>query len=61
MQWYMWYMLLIEQAAIHIENPLPDVIFKSITLTTVHGRRIFHTWEQCEKLINEQKVPLDVF
>merc|ERR1712130_1066706 len=37
------------KSAIHIENPLQNVIFKSITLTTVHGRRIFHTWEQCEK------------
>jgi len=41
---------------IHIENPLQNVIFKSITLTTVHGRRIFHTWEECEKLISEGKV-----
>jgi len=44
------------KSAIHIENPLQNVIFKSITLTTVHGRRIFHTWEQCEKLISEKKV-----
>merc|ERR1711972_1125993 len=29
------------KSAIHIENPLQNVIFKSITLTTVHGRRIF--------------------
>jgi len=44
------------KSAIHVENPLQNVIFKSITLTTVHGRRIFHTWEQCEKLISEGKV-----
>jgi len=44
------------KSAIHIEDPLQNVIFKSITLTTVHGRRIFHTWEQCEKLISEGKV-----
>ena len=41
---------------IHIENPLPDVIFKSLTLKTVHGRRIWDTWENCEKLIAEKKV-----
>merc|ERR1712045_588596 len=41
---------------IHIENPLPDVIFKSLTLKTVHGRRIWDTWENCEKLISEKKV-----
>jgi len=44
------------KSAIHIENPLQNVIFKSITLTTVHGRRIFHTWEECERLISEKKV-----
>ena len=41
---------------LHIEQPLPDVIFKSLTLKTVHGRRIFDTWEQCEKLIKDKKV-----
>ena len=41
---------------IHIEQPLPDVIFKSLTMKTVHGRRIFDTWEQCEKLIKDKKV-----
>ena len=35
---------------------MPDVIFKSLTLKTVHGRRIFDTWEQCEKLIKDKKV-----
>nr|XP_018669010.1 uncharacterized protein LOC100180278 [Ciona intestinalis] len=40
----------------HIENPMQDILFKSLTLTTVHGRRIFHTWIECEKLIAEKKV-----
>jgi len=44
------------KSAIHVEEPLQNVIFKSLTLTTVHGRRIFHTWEECEKLISEGKV-----
>jgi len=44
------------KSAIHIENPLPDVIFKSITLKTVHGRRIFSTWEKCEQLIADKQV-----
>lgn len=48
------------KAAIHVEEPLRDVIFKSITLTTVHGRRIFHTWQQCERLILEGKVWLQL-
>jgi len=45
---------------IHISDPLPDVIFKSLTLKTVHGRRIFDTWEQCEKLIKDKKVSPEI-
>ena len=41
----------IPKAPIHIEDPMPNVLFKSLTLTTVHGRRIFHTWEACEVYI----------
>lgn len=37
------------------KNPLHDVIFKSLTIKSVHGRRIFHTWEECEKLISDGK------
>jgi len=44
------------KSAIHIEEPLKNVIFKSLTLTTVHGRKIFHTWEKCQQLILEGKV-----
>ncbi|XP_014768421.1 L-threonine 3-dehydrogenase [Octopus bimaculoides] len=36
---------------IHIENTVQDILFKSLTLKTVHGRRIFHTWECCEMLV----------
>ena len=41
---------------LHIENVLQDIVFKSLTITTVHGRRIFHTWNECERLIHEKKV-----
>jgi len=46
----------IPKAPIHIEDPMPNVLFKSLTLTTVHGRRIFHTWEACEALVSSGKV-----
>ena len=49
-------MIGLPKATVQIEDPLPNLIFKSVTLTTVHGRRIFHTWEQCEQLIAEGKV-----
>ena len=38
-----------------MENPLQNIVFKSITLKTVHGRKIFHTWKESEKLIYEKK------
>ncbi|XP_023330135.1 uncharacterized protein LOC111702613 [Eurytemora carolleeae] len=44
------------KSAIHIEDPLQNVIFKSLTLVTVHGRRIFDTWEKCEELISTGQV-----
>ena len=34
-----------------VDDYLNDIVFKSITLHTVHGRRIFDTWENCEKLV----------
>ena len=36
-----------------VDDYLNDIVFKSITLHTVHGRRIFETWENCEKLVAE--------
>ena len=48
----------IPKAPIHIEDPMPNVLFKSLTLTTVHGRRIWHTWEACEALVAAGKVTI---
>ncbi|CAL4161977.1 unnamed protein product, partial [Meganyctiphanes norvegica] len=39
------------KAPLHVENVLTDIVFKSLTLKTVHGRRIFHTWKECERLL----------
>ena len=36
----------------HIEDPIPAVIWKSLTLKTVHGRRVFRDWEQSEQLLH---------
>jgi len=41
---------------LHVENVLQDVIFKSLQLRTIHGRRIFHTWKEAERLIAKGKV-----
>jgi threonine 3-dehydrogenase len=41
---------------LHVDNFLQEILFKSLTLKTIHGRRIFHSWQECEKLIAEKKV-----
>lgn len=46
------------KAPLHVENVLTDVVFKSLTLKTFHGRRIFHTWEECERLLAEGRVDI---
>lgn len=41
---------------LYVENPMQNIVFKSLTLRTVHGRRIFHTWRECERLLAEGAV-----
>ncbi|KAL5019086.1 hypothetical protein ScPMuIL_004808 [Solemya velum] len=48
------------QEPLHVENVLQDIVFKALTLKTVHGRRIFHTWEEAEKLVADGKVNMDL-
>ncbi|XP_004347831.1 hypothetical protein CAOG_04006 [Capsaspora owczarzaki ATCC 30864] len=43
---------------LHVENVLHNVIFKSLTLKTIHGRKIFHTWEESERLISQGLVDI---
>ena len=47
------------KAPIVIENPLRDFIFKELNIKTVHGRRIFDTWEKLEPLLFEKKINVD--
>lgn len=39
------------QKPIHVEKPLENVVFKSLTMKTIHGRKIFHTWKEIEKIV----------
>lgn len=48
----------IPKHAIHIENYIQGFLFRSLTLRTIHGRKIWHTWEEAEKLIVEKKLDL---
>lgn len=42
-----------------ISEPLQDLVFKSLTLRGIHGRLIFHTWEEAEKLVYQKKINLE--
>ncbi|XP_003382380.1 PREDICTED: uncharacterized protein LOC100634840 isoform X1 [Amphimedon queenslandica] len=44
------------KGALDIENPLVNVVFKSLVLKTVHGRRIFEDWEKSEQLIHKKMI-----
>lgn len=41
---------------LHVENVLQDVVFKALTLKTIHGRQIYHTWVETEKLVADGKI-----
>ncbi|XP_005101843.1 L-threonine 3-dehydrogenase [Aplysia californica] len=41
---------------LHVENVLQDIVFKALTLKTVHGRLIFHTWKEIEALVADKKI-----
>lgn len=47
------------KAPIHIENPLRDFIFRELNIKTIHGRKIFDTWEKLEPLLFEKKINID--
>merc|ERR1712228_124675 len=42
-----------------IDDVLNDIIFKSIQIRSVHGRRIFKTWKATEALVADKKIDLE--
>ena len=43
---------------VHVENVIPDFMQKELTLETLHGRRMFQTWETAEGLLADGKVDI---
>ncbi|XP_020612280.1 uncharacterized protein LOC110050704 [Orbicella faveolata] len=41
---------------LHVENFLQDILFRSLTIKTIHGRKIYSTWEKSEELLFNNKV-----
>jgi len=48
----------VPKKALFVENVNRDILFKSLTLHTVHGRKIFHTWEHCERILADGKIDI---
>jgi 2-desacetyl-2-hydroxyethyl bacteriochlorophyllide A dehydrogenase len=44
---------------LHVDNVLAAFIFRSITVMTIHGRKMFSTWEQSEELLAKKLVNID--
>jgi len=42
-----------------IKDPLSNFIFKELTVKTMHGRRIYETWEKLEVILSEKKIDID--
>ena len=40
-------------------DPMPDIVFKSLTIKTIHGRRIYDTWKRAEELVSKRLINLD--
>ncbi|XP_028414127.1 uncharacterized protein LOC114537195 [Dendronephthya gigantea] len=45
--------------ALHVDEFLQDILFKSLTIKTLHGRNIFSTWEKAEKMLHQKEVDID--
>eukprot|EP00755_Sulcionema_specki_P018539 Sspe_Gene.67133::Locus_39638_Transcript_1_1_Confidence_1.000_Length_1518::g.67133::m.67133 len=45
----------IPKARVHPTESGKDFVFRSRTVRGIHGRKIFHTWDECERLIAEGK------
>jgi len=44
----------IPKTPIQFEGKGKDIVFRSLTIRGIHGRKIWHTWEQSENLMNGQ-------
>jgi threonine 3-dehydrogenase len=47
------------KAPLHVEEVLSEFIFRAITVKTIHGRKMFSTWEQSEQLLASGAVNIE--
>lgn len=44
---------------LHVDNVLSNFIFRAITVKTIHGRKMFSTWEKSEELLAKKLVNIE--
>jgi threonine 3-dehydrogenase len=44
---------------LHVEDVIVDLHWKNFTLRSIHGRKMFRTWEESEKLLASGKVKIE--
>jgi len=49
----------VPKAPLHVEDVINDLHWKSFSLKSIHGRKMFHTWEQSEQLLASGQVNID--
>jgi len=49
----------VPKAPLHVEDVINDLHWKSFTLKSIHGRKMFHTWKESEHLLASGKVKID--
>jgi len=49
----------IPKAPLHVPDVINDLHWKNFTLKSIHGRKMFHTWKESEKLLSSGQVNVE--
>jgi len=49
----------VPKAPLHVEDVINDLHWKNFSLKSIHGRKMYHTWEESEKLLSTGQVKID--
>jgi len=49
----------VPKAPLHVEDVINDLHWKNFTLKSIHGRKMYHTWKESEKLLSSGQVNID--
>jgi len=49
------------KAPLHVDTPIQNFLLRCLTVRSVHGRKIFHTWQSVHDLVTSKQVDLQQF